>query len=128
MAVLVLDASVVIAFFDRADAHHLAAKAALDATGENELVLPASAYSEALVVPWRRASADAADRALADLAIRVEPLSREIARRAAQLRSRQEALRLADAIVLATGDVLEAAAVLTADRRWPRFSKRARVI
>jgi predicted nucleic acid-binding protein len=37
-------------------------------------------------------------------------------------------LALPDAIVLATADVLEAAAVLTTDKKWRRFSRRAHAI
>lgn len=63
-----------------------------------------------------------------DLAAEVAPISREVGRRAAQLRAAHPSLRLPDALVLATGDVLEAAAVLTTDRRWSRYGRRVRVI
>ena len=51
-----------------------------------------------------------------------------IAHRAAALRARHRALTLPDALVLATGDVLDATAVLTTDGAWRRFSRRARAI
>src|SRR5262245_32148617 len=106
--VVVLDTSVGIAFREPADAHHAAAVAAFRRHQPDVLVLPASAYAEALVGPSRRGPAALAsfDRFVADLALRVEPLTREIARQAAHLRSRHAALRLPDALVLATGDVL----------------------
>jgi predicted nucleic acid-binding protein len=121
---------VVIAFREPADAHHGAAVAAFVRHQGDELVLPASAYAEALVGPARRGPAALAsfDRFVVDLAVRVEPLTREIARQAARLRSRHLALRLPDALVLATGDVLGAGAVLTADAAWPKVSRRVRVI
>ena len=52
---MVLDASVVIAFLDADDAHHSAAIEAIGKAGQG-LVLPASAYAETLVDPWRAGS------------------------------------------------------------------------
>ena len=128
--IVVLDTSVVIAFREPADAHHAAAVVAFRRHQGDELVLPASAYAEALVGPSRRGPAALAsfDRFIADLAVRIEPLTSEIARQAARLRSRHVALRLPDALILATGDVLGAGTILTADAAWPKVSRRVRVI
>jgi predicted nucleic acid-binding protein len=129
MAVTVLDASVVIAFLDANDAHHSAVVEAIGKTSGQSLVLPASAYAETLVDPWR-AGADAITVIkgfLAELGVRIEPLTAEIAERAARLRSKHRGLRLPDALVLATADALDATA-LTADRAWPRISRRARLV
>jgi predicted nucleic acid-binding protein len=52
----------------------------------------------------------------------------DIAETAAELRAHHRALRLPDAVVIATGDVLGADAVLTGDARWRRVSRRVRVI
>lgn len=130
MAVVVVDASVMIGFLDGSDRHHRGAVAALTASRDASLVLPASAYAEILVGPARRGVEALAvvDDALAALAIHVEPVTHAIARRAAVLRARHAPLRLPDALVLATADILAAATVLTADRAWPRISRRARVI
>ena len=74
----VLDAGVVIAFLDPADAHHAAAFAALRQArdrADDELVIPASAYAETLVGPFRNSSAAAAifvDAFLDDLPAAVE--------------------------------------------------------
>ncbi len=127
MALVVLDASVFIAFRTREDPHHEAAVAALAEHVADEVVLPASAYAEALVEPSRhgRAALERAKRFVDEFPMKVEPITREIAERAAELRAR---VRLPDAFVLATGDVLRADVVLTADARWPRVSKRARAI
>jgi hypothetical protein len=94
------------------------------------VVLPASAYAEALVGPSRRGRAAVAsfDRFVADVAVRIEPPTREIARRAARLRSHRAGPRPPDALVLATGEVLDAGVELTADAAWPRVSRRVRVI
>ena len=130
MAVVVLDASVVIAFLDATDAHHERAVVALTARRADELVIPASVYAETLVRPFREGAAAVAkvERFLADFAIRTEPLTADIARRAAELRSRRTGLKLPDAIVLATGEALSAAAILTADAEWSKVSRRARRI
>ena len=130
MALVVLDASVVIAFLDATDAHHARAVAALSARRTDELVVPASVYAETLVRPFREGAAAVAkvERFYADFAIRIEPLTPDVARRAAELRSRRAGLKLPDAIVLATGESLSAAAILTADDEWSRVSRRARRI
>src|SRR2546423_1884889 len=128
--VVVLDASVIIAFLDPADVHHAAAVAAFRAHAGDQLVIPASVYAEILVRPYRYGPSAVAtvEQFTAALAIHVEPVSREIARRAAQLRSQHTSLRLPDALVLATADELNAAAVLTADVAWTKISPRAQVI
>jgi predicted nucleic acid-binding protein len=128
--VVVLDASVVIALLSARDAHHAAARQAMVACREDMLVLPASAYAELLVGPHRlgREASARADRFVDDFALRVEPLTRDIARRAAALRARHPGLGLGDTLVLATGEELDATAVLTADRRWTAAGPRVRII
>ena len=130
MAIVVLDASVAIAFLDAADPHHGGAVAALTRLQGNDMVLPASAYAEMLVGPARRSpvAMEAAREFVVDLALRVEPINADIAERAARLRAAHRALKLPDALAIATADALEAAHLLTADRTWARVSKRARMI
>jgi predicted nucleic acid-binding protein len=130
VAVVVLDASVLIAFLDASDRHHPAAVAAFEKVRSEQLVLPASAYAEVLVGPAGRGrEALSVVRAfIADLALHVEPTSIKIAERAAQLRASHKSLRLPDALVIATADVLEATSLLTADRSWTRVTRRARLI
>jgi PIN domain nuclease of toxin-antitoxin system len=129
VAVVVLDASVVIAVLDADDAHHAAAAAALADIRLDDLALPASAYAEILVDPWRRGSTAVAlvRRFVAELGIRVEPLTAEIAERAARLRAQHRVLRLPDALVLATAETLHASA-LTCNRAWAAVSRRARIV
>jgi predicted nucleic acid-binding protein len=129
VAIVVLDASIVIAFLDAADSHHAAVVAAVGQARREELVLPASAYAEVLVDPWRRGgdAVSVVRRFVTDLAIRIAPLTEQVAERAARLRAHHRALRLPDALVLATADALGATA-LTCDRSWPRLSHRARVV
>jgi PIN domain nuclease of toxin-antitoxin system len=129
VAITVLDASVVSAFLDANDAHHAAAVEAVARARGQELILPSSAYAEVLVDPWRAGSEAVAvvKRFLAELGVRIEPLTADVAERAARLRSGHRGLRLPDALVLATADALDAIA-LTADRSWPRVSRRARIV
>ena len=129
MAIVVLDSSVVIALLDAGDAHHTAAVAGIGRARRETLVLPASAYAEILVGPSRRGPESIAvvRRFVSDLGIRIEPLTADVAERAARLRARHGGLRLPDALVLATADALDAT-VLTCDRAWPRLSRRARVV
>lgn len=128
MALIVLDASVVIAFLDADDGHHDAAISTLDKIHQHDRVLPASAYAEVMVAPIRRGTQDASkvDQALCAIGIRVEPVTQEIARTAARLRAQHKSLRLPDALVLATGEVLDAQNIFTADRSWPKVTSRAR--
>jgi predicted nucleic acid-binding protein len=129
VALVALDASVVIAFLSPKDAHHEAAVSALREHEDDELVLPAVAYAEVLVGPYARGS-DAVEVVrgfVADMRISIEPVSDAIAERAAELRA-QAKIRMPDALVLATGDVLDADTILTADDRWPKVHDRATLI
>lgn len=125
MGLTILDAGVVIAVLDADDAHHVAARSALSGAIEqgDALAVPASAYAEALVAPARRgpAAVRALDQFLADLPAEVEPITRQVAKSAAQLRARHgKRLRLPDALVLATAIHLKADRLLTTDAGWPR--------
>lgn len=125
MGLTVLDAGVIIGVLDGSDAHHAGARAALsDALARGDAIaVPASAYAETLVAPARQGSPamDAVDELLADLPAEVEPITRQIARRAAELRARHgRRIRLPDALVLATALHLKAERVLTTDAGWPR--------
>jgi predicted nucleic acid-binding protein len=120
----VLDAGIIIAVLDADDAHHQVAREALHHALERgeRLALPASAYAEAMVGPHRR-DGDATttvDAFIDALPAVVEPATRDIARAAAALRARHgRSLRLPDALVLATAEVLGADSVLTTDAGWP---------
>ncbi len=133
MALTVLDAGVVIAMLDATDAHHSVARAALrEALDRGDaLVLPASAYAECLVGPLRRGPEAAAtvDAFVQALPARVEPVTRSIARAAAVLRARHgRAVRLPDALVLATAIELQAHRLLTTDAGWPLLDVPVQVI
>ena len=126
MALTVLDTGVLIGFLDSFDAHHARATsvvAGMRSSGEQG-VIPASAYAELLVQPFRRGTSDVklVDDALDALVIRIEPITRAIARRAAELRATHPSLRLPDALVVATARTLRATRLITTDARWPRFT------
>lgn len=133
MALTVLDAGIVIAALDASDAHHAAAVGALrDAHAAGDaLVVPASAYAEALVGPSRKGAVaiGVVDAFLDALPAGVEPVSREVAREAAALRAAHgRALRLPDALVLATAVAIDADLVLTTDAGWPDARVSVRVV
>jgi toxin FitB len=128
VALIVLDASVVIAHRDTSDVHHVAAEKALAEVVADDLRLPASAYSEVLVGPTSRGRAHRARGEIRALSLHVEPITEEIAERAAVLRARHRGLRLPDALVLGCAEVLGADAVVTADRGWRRYSRRVSVV
>ena len=123
MALIVVDASVVIAHLDPDDALHPQATKALLEHADDDLRLPASAYAETLVDPARSGRLDEARVALAALHLQIVPIDAPVAERAASLRARERRLRLPDALVLACGELLDADAVLTADRAWRRFER-----
>src|SRR5438132_1980583 len=65
---------------------------------------------------------------IGDFAMHISPLTPDIARHAAALRAQTPSLRLPDAFVLATGDNLGVASVLTGDAAWLKFGPRAVLI
>jgi predicted nucleic acid-binding protein len=120
----ILDAGVVIAVVDSTDPHHAAAQLSLEAARDrgDDLLVPASAYAEALVAPSRSGGDAVAtlDSFLDALPALVAPATREVAAMAAALRAQHGSkLRLPDALVVATGIVSRADRVITTDGRWP---------
>jgi predicted nucleic acid-binding protein len=131
MALTVVDAGIVIAMLDPVDHHHEASVArvrALRHEDATELVLPASAYAEALVHP-ARAGARQMEQASSFCRrfLRIQPLTELIAERAAALRGRHRSLRLPDAFVIATAEQLGAHNLLTTDRHFRRVTPLAEV-
>lgn len=132
MALVVLDASVLIAFLDPTDELHERARAALQAPDlvDGEWVVPTTVCAELLVGAHRadKRAVDTVDGFIDEGVDRVEPMTLAIARRAARIRADHTRLSLADAFVIATGDELGADAVLTSDSAWRRVSERVRVV
>lgn len=124
MGLTVVDAGIIIGVLDARDPHHGACVESLSAVVNDgdAIAIPASAYAEALVGPARRepAARRRLDEFLADLAAEVEPITRQAAARAAELRATHGArLKLPDALVVAVALHLDADRILTTDRRWP---------
>jgi predicted nucleic acid-binding protein len=129
----VVDAGIIIGVLDAADAHHQAAVRVLSTVIHegDEIAVPASAYAEALVGPARRgpSARRTVDDFLADLAGQVEPITRQAAARAAELRATHgKRLRLPDALVVAIAMHLKADRILTTDRRWPKLPVKVVVV
>jgi predicted nucleic acid-binding protein len=129
----VLDAGVIIGVLDATDAHHVMARDALAAAVErgDTLVVPASAYAECLVGPARRgeSAVQKVNDFLFDVIAEVEPITRQVAAQAAQLRARHGSrLRLPDALVVALAMHLKADRLLTTDRGWPRVGLRVDLV
>lgn len=118
-----LDAGVIIGFLDGDDSHHDTARAALaEAIDQGDrLSMAASALAECLVGPARRSDeAIKLVRTVIDrLPVSVVNLDAEIATRAAVLRAQHRALKLPDALVLATAASSGADQLITTDRKWP---------
>lgn len=126
MGLTVVDAGVLIGLADAGDAHHASAVRAFQAAWDRQdrIAIPASAYSEALVNPARSGpkAFDAMREFVAQLPMGVISLDAAIAEAAARLRQRHAALRLPDALVVATAIHIDADVLVTTDRRWPRRS------
>jgi len=119
----VVDASVVIAMLDDTDALHGSAVEALVRFPEG-LLLPVSAFAETMVNPHRRGIAPAVRDTLDLVGLVIEPLTDAMADRAAALRARYPSMRLGDALVLGTAEIVDAERVLTGDARWTAWSDR----
>ena len=133
MDLTVLDAGVLIAVLDSRDVHHVAALGAVRSALDrgDALALPASAYAEILVAPHRRGVEAVAtvDGFVDALPASVEPVTRTVAARAAELRARHSShLRLPDALVVATALVLGAGRIITSDAGWPPLPVTVEVI
>lgn len=125
MATVVLDADVLIGFLYAADSQHEQAVSLLAPylLPGHRVMIGASVYSEVLVGPVRTGRPEIVDDFLASGRIAVVPIDRPIARRAAELRAAHRALRLPDALALATA--LETPAeLLTLDEGLRRVAAR----
>lgn len=129
MALVVLDASVVIGFRDPEDALHEASVAAVSHYRTDQFLIPVTVYAEILVGPFRAGprAVDALDAFVQELPVQVDGITTEMARAAARLRSRT-GVRLPDALVIAFTEAKRADVVLTGDARWRKLSRRVRLV
>ncbi len=123
MGPLILDASVLIGLLDTADEHHARAIDDVETAdrARRRLLVPASAYSEALVAFAREGRVDDAREAVAAMGMAIAPLTATIAEHAAELRARHDRLRLPHAIVLASAHELDGE-LLSYDQRLARLA------
>ena len=128
MALIVLDASVVIGLLERSDVHHAAATEALREHQMDVLSLPASAYAEVLTRPARAGQLESVRDDIAALGARIKAIDERVAEDAARLRARFRSLRLPDALVIAEGEASSADKILTTDRAWVPVSTRVHVV
>ena len=126
MAALTLDASVLIGLLDTADAHHDQTVGEVDAAdlAGTTLIVPASAYSEALVSFARIDRIRDAREVIAAMGITVASMTASIAERASELRATHDRLRLPDAIVLATAREHDAQ-LLTYDENLSKIARKS---
>lgn len=120
---IVVDANVLIAHLDERDAlHERAVRRLLEAGGE-PLAASTVTLAEVLVAPARAKRLDAAEAALADLAVEEIPLGADAPKRLAALRAGSD-LKLPDCCVLLAAQDRRGAAVLTFDERLERAAVR----
>lgn len=132
MALIVIDTSVLIGFLDDADELHERSRRALQAPEvvDEAWVVPVTVCAELLVGAHKSGptAVEIVNSFIDEGVDRVEAMTLDIAREAAIVRAEHPRLSLADAFVLATGDVIDADRVLTADTAWRNVSDRVTVI
>ena len=127
MARVALDADVVIGFLDPSDAQHDKAVELLGArlaTGDDVLIA-ATVYAEVIVRPLQHGTDNKVDEFLAAIDADIADIDRPVHRRAGAAPIRHAALRLPDAIALATALTADAQ-LLTLDRSLHRIADRER--
>jgi len=96
---IVLDANVLIALFDPADASHTKAEAVLLAHADEHLAMPALTFAEFLIRPTATGVAARAELFVANMGIIVSPLLADDSRHLAGIRT-ASGLKMPDAVVL----------------------------
>lgn len=124
---IVLDASILIAYGDRSDAHHaLVRKAIGPLLGRTRLIASAVSLSEAIVGPARQSRFAAENALLAYrefLGLEVVPVDEPVALETATLRAANRSLKTPDAVVVATTRTHAADFALTTDHRLARMDE-----
>jgi len=120
--VIVLDASVLIAYLDGEDDHHAAAEALLAQAIDDDLAANSLTLAEVLVVPIRDGRLDQTLAALRDLEIQEVPFPADTAVRLAQLRA-TAGLKMPDCCVLLAAEDA-AASVASFDERLAQAAEK----
>ena len=129
MGPVVLDSSVVLGLLLSGDPHHQRVRRELSGLEGQPLVVSAITYAEVMVGAVRdEAARGNTDRFWQRAIDSIEPVTKRIAHVSAELRAATPSLKLPDALIVATGEVLGAEAVLTTDARWSGVTPRVRVL
>ncbi|MBA3991618.1 MAG: type II toxin-antitoxin system VapC family toxin [Actinomycetota bacterium] len=112
---IVLDASVLIAYLDGDDSHHLAAQSLLAEAVDHDLGVNPLTLAEVLVVPARDGRLEPTQAALRDLEVDELPFPSDTAARLARLRA-TTGLKMPDCCVLLAAEDA-AASLATFDNR-----------
>ncbi len=112
---IVLDASVLIAFLDGADAHHRAAEDVLAAAVDDELGVNPLTLAEVLVLPAGTGRLDTVLTVLADIDVQILAFPADTAVRLARIRA-STGLKMPDCCVLLSAEDA-AAGIATFDAR-----------
>ncbi len=118
---IVLDASVLIAYLDSDDKHHVAAESLLTEAVDDDLAVNPLTLAEVLVVPARDGRLEPTQAALRDLEVDELPFPSDTAVRLARLRA-STGLKMPDCcVLLATEDSV--ATVASFDERLVRAAE-----
>jgi predicted nucleic acid-binding protein len=132
MRPVVLDSSVLLGLLDPDYPNHAAALAAVTRhlSAGRPIVVPASVLSEVLVGAFRSTphAVRTVEGFIDDLVSEVRHVDRAVGRAAAQYRADHPWLPLSGALVIATGRLVDAEEILTADKRWEKIDDRVRVV
>ena len=132
MGAVILDASIVLGLFDPKDTLHAgSAEVVRRRRGAGDrFIVPASVLAEVLLGAMRRGEQEMQVRRGQVVAAfgAPYPLDEDVALAAARRRVRHSELRLSDAVVLGTADVVNASVVVTGDRRWRRLDPRVEIV
>jgi predicted nucleic acid-binding protein len=123
VGLILLDSTVIVGFLDADDALHEVSVAKIrEIVGDHLLVASAVSYAEVMTgVSLGHHPKQDVERFFDVLIKELPPVDRPVAARAAELRGKRAALKMPDALILATADLdEEIETVLCADEEWPK--------
>jgi predicted nucleic acid-binding protein len=126
-SVIVLDASVLIAYLDSEDAHHARADALLVQLIDDDFAASSLTLAEVLVLPARQGRLDAARQAMMELDVKELAFPADSAVKLAQLRASTN-LKMPDCCVLLAAEQVEARIASFDDRLNAAATSRGLVV
>lgn len=130
MASALFDSSAIIAAFNSTEPSHRACVSAMGAVPRSMRSVSVVTRAEVMTGAYSHSS-EAVERVggmLADAIGVVEPVSEEIADTAAQLRADNPSVKLPDALIVATGQVLGVGLIFTTDKKMTRLDQRVKLL